>query len=230
MVVHCPGCNNRYVLDEGKIPPRGAILTCRQCGRTTRVAAPGAPPAPAAARPEASGAPAPRPAHDTSSALRQPLSCPKCGHLFVPETRPAAGPSPPTTGRQRPAAAATHILLVEDQNYFVEMTREALGEGYRTTVVPNLSEAARLLDGQRVDLVILDLSLEGGQDGTNLLRATRSQGIPVLIFTARDETELYGGAWEQLRAAGASDILIKGMNVGDELKQKVRSLVGRPQK
>ena len=73
--------------------------------------------------------------------------------------------------------------------------------------------------------MILDLSLEDGQDGTQVLQATRRLGIPVLIFTARDETDLYGGVWDQLKAAGATDILIKGMNVGEELRQKVRALL-----
>ena len=48
----------------------------------------------------------------------------------------------------------------------------------------------------------------------------------MLIFTARDETDMYGNTWDQLRALGATDVLIKGMNVGDELRLKVTSLLG----
>ncbi len=91
-------------------------------------------------------------------------------------------------------------------------------------MAPNLSSARSLLAEGRFDLVILDLSLEADQDGTQILQATRRRRIPVLIFTARDETEIYGETWKALREAGATDILIKGMNVGDELRQKVQAL------
>ena len=32
-------------------------------------------------------------------------------------------------------------------------------------------------------------------------------------------------AWEELKQLGASDILIKGINVGDDLQRKVESLL-----
>ncbi len=240
MVVNCPGCNTNYVIDERKVPPRGAKMTCRECGNSWKVG--GSPPAHAATRPaptssapasEAAGkkAAATPPRSEISATLLKPVHCPSCGHLFVPYApAPPRAPAQATHSSNKPAAARGKVLLVEDQNYFAELTREALSAAYETTVAATLGEAGKLLDSGPYDLVILDLSLEEGQDGTQLLRETKKRGIPVLIFTARDETELYGSAWEQLKSAGASDILIKGVHVGEELRQKVQSMLGASRK
>ena len=246
MMVSCPGCNTSYSLDERKIPSGGGHLTCRECGNKWKVGGPPRvtplPPLAVvtpktetqAARPAAdqpvttatAGIVAPLHGNDSSANLTRPVNCPKCGHFFVPATArstetSSSAPSGPPRAR---------ILIVEDQNYFAELTREALGESYETTVASTLSEARSMVDIGGYDLVILDLSLEEGQDGSHVLKATRKHGIPVLIFTARDETELYGGGWDQLKAAGASDILFKGMNVGDELRKKSQALIAAGRK
>lgn len=244
MMVSCPGCNTSYSLDERKIPSGGGHLTCRECGNKWKV---GGPPrgnlptaAPPAAKSEATAertdgmtamaaaAPsvAPHPAgNDSSAGLTRPVNCPKCGHFFVPMSARQTEPSQSSAAAPR---AKPRILVVEDQHYFAELTCDALGDTCETTVASTLSEARGMVDSGDFDLVILDLSLEEGQDGSHVLKATRKHAIPVLIFTARDETELYGGGWDQLKAAGASDILFKGMNVGDELRKKVQSLVSIP--
>ena len=219
MMSTCPGCNTHYSIDERRIAEKGASLTCRECGSKWMVRR--ATPASGAVAAEAPASPPI--ALDSSASLRVPVTCPKCGHFFVPLS---TGPQP--VGAGRPADDArprARVLLVEDQKYFAELTREALGDEFETNVVANLGEARSVLQNGTVDLVILDLSLEGNEDGTQVLQATRARGIPVLVFTARDETELYGGIWDSLKAAGATDILIKGVNVGDELRQKVTSLL-----
>lgn len=247
MMVSCPGCNTSYSLDERRIPSGGGHLTCRECGNKWKVggpprvslttAAPVAAPR-AEAVPERSETTPPMPAapatlaslpgNDSSANLTRPVNCPKCGHFFVPATARSAAThsSFPVT----PQRARARILVVEDQNYFAELIREALGENYETTVASTLSAARAMVDSGNFDLVILDLSLEEGQDGSHVLKTTRKRDIPVLIFTARDETELYGGGWDQLKAAGATDILFKGINVGDELRKRVQALIAAPQK
>lgn len=238
MMVSCPGCNTSYSIDERKLPPGGGKLTCRECGHAWKVG--GTPASPAAGRrPEKPGSPSPvRPAaaaaigpshSDSSGTLQKPVNCPKCGHYFVPYQTGA----PPAVSQAAPAGSAParrKVLLVEDQEYFAELTSDALGDAYETTVATTPSSARHLVESGDYDLVILDLSLDDGQDGAQVLQATRRRAIPVLIFTARDETELYGTVWEQLRAAGASDILLKGLNVGDELRKKVQSILGGPRK
>src|SRR5678815_3891059 len=229
MMVSCPGCNNNYLVDERKVPPKGAMLTCRECGKRWRVGAPVA---------QATGQSSASPGsskdvssllklipsqNDSSASLQNPVNCPKCGHFFVPYEQPGATLKPAAPRKE--SRPRRKILLVEDQNYFAELTREALGDEFETTVTSNLGAARNLVATGGFDLVILDLSLEEGQDGSLMLQTTHAAGVPVLVFTARDESDLYAGVWEQLKAAGATDILIKGMNVGDELRQKVRALL-----
>lgn len=235
MVVTCPGCGNKYSIDERKVPAGGASITCRECGRKWKALKPleVAPPEPPSERPPDGGLaaassmatpPGGTPARfsDSSGSLQRPVNCPKCGHHFVPYGRATGGV---TDRNRRVGRPRGRVLLVEDQKYFAELTCEALGADYETMVTSTLAEARGLIAAGGVDLVILDLALEAGEDGTAVLQATRKNDIPVLIFTARDETELYGGVWDSLKAAGATDILMKGVNVGDELRQKVQSLL-----
>ncbi|MBI3449228.1 MAG: zinc-ribbon domain-containing protein [Acidobacteria bacterium] len=234
MNVHCPGCRATYFVDETKVPQGGGRLTCRQCGTKWEIFRPDTvtmrtvardSKKPAAPAPQPVAAPPPvdpptvsrtRKARGAATSSVPAVTCPKCGHSFAPA--PEAKPAPP-------AGARKVILLVEDQKYFTEITREALGAEYRTVSVGTREEAMKVLESESPVLMILDLSLARGQDGRDLLKALPNKDFPVLIFTARDETELYGDAWEELKRLGADDIVHKGMNVGDELKRKVASLL-----
>ncbi len=235
MNVTCPDCGATYFVDEKKIPKRGGRLTCATCGKRWDIfrqatgevgAVSAAGSAAAAPQPPISGGvvaaadatspmnrgPVPAPPVDTR------VTCPKCGHAFLPDSRPRAAAGGP--GRRV-------ILLVEDQKYFTELTREALGQEFRTVSVSTKDEALKVIEADPPSLMILDLSLARNQDGRELLRAIPAKTFPILIFTARDETELYGEAWEELKELGADDIVHKGMNVGDELRRKVASLLER---
>lgn len=234
MNVTCPGCSATYFVDEKKVPSKGGRLTCRHCGLRWEIFRPETAEVPAAPSVERAAALASEPSPPAGIRGRKPetptakrsradvlssdpqVTCPKCGHGFVPEAKPRAAPA--ATGRKI-------ILLVEDQKYFTELTREALGPDYRTISVATKDEALKVMQAETPSLLILDLSLARGQDGRDLLRAIPNKAFPVLIFTARDETELYGDAWEELKRLGADDIVHKGMNVGDELRRKVASLL-----
>jgi predicted Zn finger-like uncharacterized protein len=231
--VTCPGCSATYFVDEKKVPAGGGRLTCRQCGlkweifrpvtsEVRAVSATEAPPAANAAEPlrkknVTAYSPTTRKGRTGAASASDSVSCPKCGHAFVPETK--APPAPSRAGKRI-------ILLVEDQKYFTEVTREALGSEYRTVSVATKDEALKVMATEVPSLLILDLSLARGQDGRDLLKAIPNKAFPILIFTARDETELYGDAWEELKKLGADDIVHKGMNVGDELRRKVALLLG----
>jgi DNA-binding response OmpR family regulator len=119
-------------------------------------------------------------------------------------------------------------LVVEDMDYFVEIARDALGGRYELKIAKTLDEARRILVRGGIDLLLLDLTLEGGEDGLRLLREPPGKTCPVLLFTAQDESEMYGEGWAKLQALGVDDVVIKGMNMNESLSRKVAEMLGEP--
>jgi CheY-like chemotaxis protein len=139
--------------------------------------------------------------------------CPNCGHSFRPEAVQFA-----PRGRQR-------ILVAEDHDFFLQMAQDALSKKYETVSVKTAEAAQREIERCHPDLLVLDLMLADGDRGLDILRAFRDRKFPVLVYTSRDEEQVYGKLWNTLKELGVNDILIKGMNVGDELRRKVESLL-----
>jgi predicted Zn finger-like uncharacterized protein len=150
-------------------------------------------------------APAPRPA---------PIACPSCGHRFAPP--------------QRRHGERYRILVAEDHDYFLEMARDALGKNFETVGVRTPTEALLEISRQRPDLLVLDLMLADGGDGLDVLRNLPGRDFPVLVFTSKNEQQVYGRMWDQLKKLGVNDVLIKGLNVADELQRKVEALLKIP--
>ncbi|ANM30254.1 hypothetical protein ABI59_12670 [Acidobacteria bacterium Mor1] len=143
--------------------------------------------------------------------------CPRCGLHFQPEKT-----------AQQTAAKATErhrVLVVEDQEYFREIARDALSEKFEVTTAENAEDAWRALAAGGISLLVLDLTLGGSESGRRLLEQIKVKPCPVLIFTSRDESEMYGDEWDELQALGADDMVIKGMNVGESLMRKVCELL-----
>ncbi|HJQ99834.1 MAG TPA: response regulator, partial [Candidatus Polarisedimenticolaceae bacterium] len=145
------------------------------------------------------------------------VCCPRCGLHFTAEGHAARG------DQRRPT-----LLLVEDLEYFVEIARDALSGKYEVKTARSVGEARTELMRGGIDLLLLDLALEGGEDGLALLREAPGKTCPVLLFTAQDESEMYGDGWARLQALGVDDVVIKGMNMGEMLTRKVATLLGEP--
>lgn len=217
MEATCPSCGTSYFVDDDKIPDQGGQLSCPGCGTEWTVLKAGtAPPikelSPKAAPvvvPKAAPRPAPPKRHASE------VICPKCGHSFHP--------APPR--KKRAVSGKKLVLLVEDQQYFTELARDTLGKEYRTLNVATKDEALMVVEKDPPSLLILDLNLARGQDGRELLRAIPGKEFPILIFTARDESEI-NEEWPELQQLGADAIVRKSMNVGEELKKKVAELIG----
>ena len=64
--------------------------------------------------------------------------------------------------------------------------------------------------------------------GSILTGGSPGKICPVLLFTAQDESEMYGESWAHLRALGVDDVIIKGMNIGEALVRKVAEMLGQP--
>lgn len=201
--VRCPQCGKGYLVDEAKIPAAGGIVPCQGCGASITLKA-------RAAIPEPHVAPAPPPASE--------VCCPRCGLHFTPGGH----------ADRQPSARST-VLLVEDMDYFTEIARDALGGRYELKTAKSLEDARKVLAETRIDLLLLDIVLEGGQDGLRLLREPPGKICPVLLFTAQDESEMYGDGWDRLRALGVDDVVMKGMNMGETLTRKVAVLLGESQ-
>ncbi len=230
--VRCPGCDGGYVIDESAADN----LICPACGSAIPVSSgvraesdPAAAdisvvPNPLDASPTPTpaaevGATAADPVARSATAVAEPpadeeVVCPRCKLHFTP---------------RRELAAGSHtVLIVEDLDYFREIAKDALIDDYQVKTASTLAEARQALAEGPVDLMVLDLTLDGGTHGIDLLRELPGKRFPILIYTAQDESEMYGERWDELRALGADDIVIKGMNVGESLQRTVGALLGAP--
>jgi len=205
--VRCPSCRKGYLVDETRIPEGGGSVPCQACGTPVPLQLP-------TRRKKAAAAPPPP---SPPVAASSDVCCPRCGLHFTPESHAASAVA------RRPT-----VLLVEDLEYFIEIARDALSGKYEVKTARSVGEARTELMRGGIDLLLLDMALEGGEDGLALLREAPGKTCPVLLFTAADESEMYGDGWARLLALGVDDVVIKGMNMGEMLTRKVAALLGEP--
>ena len=201
--IRCSSCHQRFLLDE---VIAGMELACPACSAPIQVGFD----RPAAAAPQ------------PPLALAAPVGevvCPRCNLHFRPRAESAHGPGP--------AQDLPTVLVVEDMSYFRELATDALAGAYAIKTATTVDEARAHLRAGGIDLLLLDLTLDGGEFGVDLLRELPHKPCPILIYTAENESDIYGEEWEELQALGADDIVIKGLNVGETLLRKVGSLLGR---
>ncbi len=93
---------------------------------------------------------------------------------------PDAGPAP--------AAAAPHILVVDDDAALRTLLQDYLGENeLRVTAVASGGEMFEVFDREAIDLVVLDLRLPG-EDGLQLARTLRERAtVPIVLLTGKSE-------------------------------------------
>ena len=107
--------------------------------------------------------------------------------------------------RSEPAPDA-HLLIVDDDERIRSLLRRFLvRSGYFVTTARDAAQARRLLAGLDFDLIVLDVMMPG-EDGLTLTRDLRRKSqTPVLLLTARGETD------DRIRGleSGADDYLAK---------------------
>ncbi|HKL21145.1 MAG TPA: response regulator, partial [Tichowtungia sp.] len=88
---------------------------------------------------------------------------------------------------------AKKILIVEDEERVVRMLKQGLAAaGYETVSAPNGKAGIHLAKKAKVDLILLDVVMEG-MDGFEVLRTLKAnrklREIPVFMLTGRGEPE-----------------------------------------
>src|SRR6059036_3515496 len=103
--------------------------------------------------------------------------------------------------------ALLNLLVVDDERAVREVCREvATSLGYRTTAAESGEQALRMIDGQNVDVVLLDLKLHG-YGGVEVLRELKARrpDTEVIVVTANGSVETA----VQAMKAGAFDYVTK---------------------
>jgi len=121
---------------------------------------------------------------------------------------------------------AAHILVVDDDERVRQMlTRYFDGEGYVVSTAANGAEMEAHLKHGDVDIILLDLSLGGGEDGLDLARELRTYSdIPIMIVSGRDDVidRIIG------LEIGADDYVAKPFHLR-EVHARLRSILRRRQ-
>ncbi|HEV7797186.1 MAG TPA: response regulator [Pyrinomonadaceae bacterium] len=105
------------------------------------------------------------------------------------------------------------ILIVEDSDdarYFMRLALEDLG--YRIVEADNGATAVEIVQGERPDIILMDLSLPvmDGIAATHEIRASPGlDGIPIIAVTAHQETDFRAGA----KAAGFDAYVTKPIDI-----------------
>ncbi len=116
-------------------------------------------------------------------------------------------------------SSAISILIVDDEAQMRRLLRTSLeNEGFKITLAENGTEAIRVVESTRFDLIILDLGLPD-IDGIEVLKKFRTWvRYPIIILSARTNEQDIVSALD----AGANDYLTKPFR-GGELIARVRS-------
>jgi DNA-binding response OmpR family regulator len=115
------------------------------------------------------------------------------------------------------------ILLVDDEDSIQKLLAYPLErDGFRVLQARDGAEALELFDGERVDLVVLDLMLPK-VDGLEVCKRLRAgSDVPIIMLTARgDELDKVLGL-----ELGADDYITKPFSIR-EFRSRVRALLRR---
>jgi len=112
------------------------------------------------------------------------------------------------------------ILVVDDEANLCKLYEKELEDaGYRVIVANNGQKAVELVERNDIDLVVLDIRMEG-QDGVETLRQLMQQrrNLPVILNTAYSTYKMDFNTWL------ADAYVIKSSDL-TELKDKIQELL-----
>ncbi len=120
------------------------------------------------------------------------------------------------------------ILVADDNTENLRMVSAILlSEGYKLALVHDGEEVMKIVDENKIDLILLDILIPGAMDGfqvcRNLKKNLRTQDIPVIFLSSRHESEdiiegfSIGGADFITKPFSRQELLAR---VNNHLKQK----------
>lgn len=112
-------------------------------------------------------------------------------------------------------------LVVEDDKSTLKMMYYYLRDDYDSLFAESVLKAKEILEANIVDIILLDLSLEGKEDGLDLVRELRQskrwEGLPIIATTAH----AFSTDRDQCMQAGCDDYLAKPIS-RDQLLKKMQ--------
>ena len=122
--------------------------------------------------------------------------------------------------------AQKNIFVVEDEEDILDLIRHHLTkEGFAVSTATNGMEAVKAIQRKAPDLILLDLMLPGleGLEVCRMLKKNdKTEGIPILMVTAKDEESDVVAGLE----LGADDYIVKPFRM-KELIARVRAALRR---
>ena len=116
-----------------------------------------------------------------------------------------------------------HLLYVEDDATVREATSSSLREhGFRVSTAASAHDGLAAWDGERADVILLDLGLPDADGAVVIRRVRRESTVPILIISARGEERDKVAALEQ----GADDYITKPFGLA-ELRARIAALLRR---
>jgi two-component system OmpR family response regulator len=116
-----------------------------------------------------------------------------------------------------------HILIVEDSSLVTDAFSILFSEsGYDVDVAATVAEGIERGTANKVDLMLLDLSLPDGS-GLEVLEALQARGVApraTLAMTGHDDAETRRTCLD----AGCAEVLLKPLPIGDLLRHIERHL------
>ncbi len=116
-----------------------------------------------------------------------------------------------------------HILIVDDDQKIRSMLTRYLGaEGFSVSGAADSNKAYDIIEGHKIDLVLMDLSLQG-EDGLDITRVIRKASeVPIIILTGKDDPVDKAIGLE----VGADDYVVKPFHLR-ELLARIKSVLKR---
>jgi DNA-binding response OmpR family regulator len=144
-------------------------------------------------------------------------------HVAPLATQRASSPSAPVAAAAAATSVQPTILAVDDETEMLSMLRDYLSaRGFRVLTAGNTQQARALLGSEKIQLVLLDITMPG-EDGLSLARYLREHdGPPVIMLTALDTVldRIVG------LEVGADDYVTKPFDVR-ELLARIKSVLRR---